>query len=113
MKKIELSDADYKVMDLTNELERTKNRLITKTENVLFAKGVIDIYPEGADKEQAISELQVRQKILIAEIGEYDIALKNLRDFIIKKRDEIIVAIPVLTDSHTIIEITYRNFIKK
>lgn len=90
-----------------------KNRLITKTENVLFAKGVIDIYPNGADKECAISELQARQKVLIAEIGEYDIALKNLRDFINKKRDEIIVAIPILLESHTIIEITYRNFIRK
>lgn len=113
MKRIKYSNADYKAMDLTHEVERIKNRLIAKTENVLFAKGVIDIYPEGADKEWAIDELQARQKFLIAEIGEYDIALKNLRDFVNKKRDEITVAIPRFVGSHIIIEIAYRNFIGK
>lgn len=30
MKKIKLSDADYKIIDLTNELERTKKQINNK-----------------------------------------------------------------------------------
>ena len=67
-------------LDVSNNLNKTVRTIIIKKE-------VIEIYPNGADKDKAIKDYEFEQRHLLALIGEYD-DLRNQIDNLIKKTKE-------------------------
>lgn len=107
------SPLDRKVLDMIQAMRNRKNNLINAVERVIISKDVVDLYPEGADKIKAMTDLNTRKRILICTIGEYDSILRDLIEIEKKRGNEITVPIPSFTDSHEIVESTYRKFFYK
>ena len=113
MRKANYTFLDREVLDMIQRMQNSKNRLIYATERVIISKGVVELYPEGADKIKAITDLDTRKYALLCAIGEYDCNLRDLIEIKNKRGDEIKVPIPKFTNSHEIIEFTYRKFFYK
>lgn len=113
MKKTNYAPLDREVLDMIQRMQNSKNRLIDATERVIISKGVVELYPEGADKIKAIKDLDTRKDSLLYAIGDYNCKLRDLIKIENKKGDEINVPIPKFTNSHEIIEFTYRKFFYK
>lgn len=113
MRKADYTSLDRKVLDMIQRMQNSKNRLINATERVIILKGVAELYPEGADKIKAITDLDTRKYALLCAIGNYDCELRDLIEIENKRGDEINVPIPKFTNSHEIIEFTYRKFFYK
>lgn len=113
MKNANYSPLDRKVLDMVQAMQNRKNNLINAVERVIISKNVVDLYPEGADKIKAMTDLNTRKHILICVIGEYDSMLRDLAEIEKKRKDEINILIPRFSNSHEIVEIAYRNFFYK
>ncbi len=113
MRKADYAPLDREVLDIVQRMQNSKNRLIDATERVIISKGVVELYPEGADKIKAITDLDTRKYSLLCAIGDYDCKLRDLIEIENKRGDEINVPIPKFTNSHEIIELTYRKFFYK
>lgn len=112
MRNKQISLLDSKVFKLVNEVKSAKERLMNEVKKVWICKNVIDLYPDGADKIKALEDFKSRQKILLAAIGRYDCALRDLEEVEIKHKYEINVNIPLFSSSHDVIEIAYYNLYK-
>lgn len=77
---LQLKELYYPFIDLRDEFYSTIRQVIVKKE-------VIEIYPDGADKKQAIKDYHFEQQHLLALIGKYD-DLKNQIDNFIKNNKE-------------------------
>lgn len=65
MKKDSYSPLDREVLDMEQRTQNSKNRLINATERVMISKSVVELYPEGADKIKAITDLDTRKDALL------------------------------------------------
>ena len=110
-KKITWHEEQYQT--LINSLRDARGTLVARTENVICKKGVIDLYPEGADKAFAQTECEDAQHKLICAIGNYDARKQETEDFYKKHCEELYGYIDKFATSHSIIETVYRNFFKK
>lgn len=113
MRKADYAPLDREVLDMVQRMQNSKNRLIDATERVIISKGVVELYPEGADKIKAITALNTEKYNLLYTINDYNYRLKDLIEIENKRGDEINVPIPKFTNSHEIIELTYRKFFYK
>ncbi len=106
---------DNRISEKFEELKEAKTRLMSAVDRVIIANGVIDIYPEGADKARAIKDAEARKHSLLCTIGEYDTRLQEYNDLLNSKSERrTTLGYPIhYSTSHEIIEITYRNFWKK
>ena len=99
--------------ELLNALQDAKETLMTKTEKVICKKGVIDLYPEGADKAFAQTECENAQRELICAIGHYDGRQQEVEDFYKKHPEELYGYTNKFATSHFIVEFVYKHFFKK
>ena len=92
-------------------------RLGKATEATIIKKNVIELYPDGADKNVAIASFKSAQIELICAIGHYDSMRADSRDYYQNhdKNDfyKDWSVIDSLKNSHTLIEEVYENFFKK
>lgn len=79
--------ADLQLKILWERHLDVSNNINTSIRNIIVKKGVIEIYPNGADKDKAIKDCEFEQRHLLALIGEYD-DLRNQIDNLIKKTRE-------------------------
>lgn len=100
--------------DLIYELWEERDRLYEKTRQVITRVGVIDLYPDGADRKKAVSDAEKAKQSLLVAIGAYDTARMEYNDYIKKyagqfdnpKREW-------TTTSHEIIEQAYERYNKE
>lgn len=59
-----------------------RDRLFEKTTKVITRLGVIDLYPEGADRKKAVSDAGEAKYSLIVAIGAYDTARMEYNNYI-------------------------------
>ena len=92
-------------------------RLKKATEAVIIKKNVIDIYPDGVDKDAAVASLKSAQIELICAIGNYDSTRTDTRDYYQEHDTSDFYknwgVIRSLKTSHAVIEEIYKNFFKK
>lgn len=82
--------------------------------HMIVAKGVIDLYPDGADKKAAIEHYQDLQDRLINKIAQYDQTKKDYEDAVSKyHNDDYEICPKIIFSSHTIVENAYKDFYKK
>ena len=102
------------VDDFIHKVCEAHDRLTAKTKQVITRLGVINLYPDGADREKAVSDAEEAKHALIAAIGEYDIAQMEYNNYI-KKYAEMFDSPKRkwTTTSHEIVEWAYRYYNKE
>lgn len=91
-----------------------RDRLFEKTTKVITRLGVIDLYPEGADRKKAVSDAGEAKYSLIVAIGAYDTARMEYNNYI-KKYAQMFdnPKKEWTTTSHEIVEWAYRYYNKE
>lgn len=101
--------ADERLYDLWAE----RDRLVAKTCEVITRKAVIDIYPDGADRDAAIKECEKAKRSLLCAIGAYDTSRMEYNDYITKNAERFDnPRRPWTTTSHDFIAFAYRTYFK-
>ena len=113
-KKKPFNSYENRVNDLIHEVWEARDHLSARAKQVITRLGVINLYPDGADHEKAISDAEEAKRILIAAIGEYDIAQMEYNNYI-KKYAEMFDSPKRewTTTSHEIIEWAYQYYNKE
>ena len=105
---------ENRVDNLIHEVWEARGCLSAKAKQVITRLGVINLYPDGADRKKAVSDAEEAKHALIAAIGAYDTARMEYNNYIKKyaenfdspKREW-------TTTSHEIIEWTYQYYNKE
>lgn len=96
------------------EVWERRDRLREKATQVITRLGVIDLYPEGADRKKAIFDAGEAKYSLLVAIGAYDTARMEYNNYI-KKYAQMFDSPKKewTTTSHEIIEWAYRYYNKE
>lgn len=113
-KKKPFNPYENRVDDLIHEVWEARDRLNAKAKQVITRLGVINLYPDGADRKKAISDAEEAKQSLLVAIGAYDTARMEYNNYIKKyaekfdshKREW-------TTTSHEIIEWAYQYYNKE
>ena len=63
---------DLVVKRIANELAEASHRISERVEKVMIRLGVIELYPEGADKEKAKRDAETSRQSLLNAVAIYD-----------------------------------------
>lgn len=104
------SRADEQLYEVWEE----RDRVYEKTTQVITRLGVINLYPEGADRKKAVSDAEKAKQSLLVAIGAYDTARMEYNDYI-KKYAQMFDSPKKewTTTSHEIVEWAYRFYNKE
>lgn len=103
------SHADERFYNLRAECDR----LMAKTREVITRKAVIDLYPDGPDRNAAIKECEAAKHSLLCAIGAYDTSRMEYNDYIKQNAERLnSPRRPWTTTSHDIIAIAYEKYFK-
>lgn len=111
----EWTPADEKRERLLRIYFAAETNLEEQAKAAIVCKGVIDLYPDGPDKERAIKDFEAAQHSLLCAISTVDSLRKAMRDYIAAHEKDFEAtaqwAVPSANiSSHTIIEKVYRDF---
>ena len=114
MKKKKLSFYEEKYLEMLETIREAKERLMNAADNVIIKQGVIDLYPEGPDKKQAVKDCEEAKYKLICAIGYYDARRQESMNYAENHNEELggFYANKFLT-SHQLIEFIYEKWNKK
>ena len=110
--KEEIFDTAYDliVKRLANEVTKAAHTIYEEVEKVIIRLGVIELYPEGADKETAKRDAEISKQSLLNAIAIYD-DLANQYEKAIAQNDRQTTFDykRKLSTSHELIEIAYKR----
>ena len=112
---IEETWADRKTRELIDEIIEADYRLRETVPNVIVKLKVIDLYPDGPDKDKAQADCAQAKYSLLCAIGRYDGAISDYKRHLINTKDERKTTAKWVCNystSHEIIELAYQNFYK-
>lgn len=115
-KKTEINLFDEEMNNKNNAVFDAKKSIENKVYDIITKKGVIDLYPEGPDKEKALQDLEKAKKSLICSIGAYDSALAEYKRYYTNNFEKISARWINPADfgsSHYLVEIFYKHYVKK
>ena len=105
---------ENRVDDLIHEVWEARDRLYEKATQVITRLGVIDLYPEGADRKKAVSDAGEAKYSLLVAIGAYDTARMEYNNYIKKYAEKFdSPKREWTTTSHEIIEWAYQYYNKE
>lgn len=107
---------DYVVKGFLAQRADAMHDLEERVEKVIICNGVIDLYPEGADKEAAKKKAEKAKELLLCAIGRHDSIVNQYNDALKDIRRNITLGyMPILENgsSHALIENYYKNFYKR
>ncbi len=100
--------------ELLYEVWEERDRVYEKTTQVITRLGVINLYPEGADRKKAVSDAEKAKQSLLVAIGAYDTARMEYNDYAEKNAEKFDSRKEKwTTTSHEIIEWAYRYYNKE
>jgi hypothetical protein len=114
-KKPTSTSQDIKVKELVERRSLAIRTLMERAEKVIICNGVLDLYPEEADKDKAIVEAEAAKFGLLCAIGVFD-DLTNQYLTALAEPHERVTTLDYpshCATSHEIIEMAYRDFYKK
>ena len=104
---------ENRVDDLIHEVWEARDRLYEKTRQAITRVGVINLYPDGADRRKAVSDAEEAKRTLIVAIGEYDTARMEYNNYIKKYAEKFDSPKEEwTTTSHEIVEWAYKYYYK-
>lgn len=100
--------------ELLYEVWEERDRVYEKTTQVITRLGVIDLYPEGADRKKAVSDAEKTKQSLLVAIGAYDTARMEYNDYVKKYAEKFDSPKKEwTTTSHEIVEWAYKYYYKR
>lgn len=114
-KKTEINIFDEEMDNKNNAVFSAKESIRNKVYDAIAKKGVIDLYPEGADKKKAVEDFEKAQKSLICSIGAYDSAVAEYKRYYTNNFEKISakwIAPGDFGSSHYLVEIFYKHYAK-
>ena len=114
-KKIVATSQDIFVKEYSEKLIVARGRLKDAVEAVIIRSGVVELYPEGADKSKAINDMNYAKSILLCAIGCYDSARNNYNEALESTEPRVTTTCygMAFKTSHEWVEIFYEEFYKK
>ena len=113
-KKKSFNPYEKRADDELYEVWETRDRLYEKTRQVITRVGVINLYPEGADRKKAVSDAEKAKQSLLVAIGAYDTARMKYNDYVEKNAEKFDTSKKKwTTTSHEIIEQAYERYNKE
>lgn len=70
--------------ELIYKVWEERDRLYEKTRQAITRVGVINLYPDGADRKKAVSDAEEAKHALLVAIGAYDTARMEYNNYIKK-----------------------------
>lgn len=99
---------------LLDKLIKEEIKLENQAIKVIICKGVIDLYPDGADQKAAIKDFENNQQYLLNKIALYDNARQTYINILEKyQAEEVGLNYVKPLTSHEIVEKTYKRFFEK
>ena len=99
--------------ELIHKVWEERDRLYEKTRQAITRVGVINLYPDGADRKKAVSDAEEAKHALIVAIGTYDTARMEYNNYIKKYAEKFDSPKKEwTTTSHEIIEWAYKYYYK-
>lgn len=90
-----------------------RDRLLEKTRQAITRVGVINLYPDGADRKKTVSDAEKAKQSLLVAIGAYDTARMEYNNYIKKYAEKFDSPKAEWTiTSHEIIEWAYKYYYK-
>mgnify|MGYP000052340759 FL=1 len=90
-----------------------RDRLLEKTRQAITRVGVINLYPDGADRKKTVSDAEKAKQSLLVAIGAYDTARMEYNNYIKKYAERFdSPKTEWTTTSHEIIEWAYKYYYK-
>ena len=100
--------------ELLYEVWEERDRVRAKATQVITCLGVIDLYPDGADRKKAVSDAEKAKQSLLVAIGAYDTARMEYNDYVEKNAEKFDSPKKEwTTTSHEIVERAYRFYNKE
>ena len=100
--------------ELIYKVWEERNRVKAKATQVITRLGVIDLYPDGADRKKAVSDAEKAKQSLLVAIRAYDTARMEYNNYIKKYAEEFDSPKKEwTTTSHEIVEWAYRYYNKE
>lgn len=113
-KKKPFNSYENRADELLYEVWEERDRVYEKTTKVITRLGVIDLYPEGADRKKAVSDAEKEKQSLLVAIGAYDTARMEYNDYVKKYAEKFDSPKQEwATTSHEIVELAYRYYNKE
>ena len=115
-KKNEVFDTanDLAVKRIANELAEAHGLINERVKTVMLRIGVIELYPEGADKEAAKRDAEKAKQSLLNAVAIYDDAACRYNQAIIKEnRNTTLDYRSKSLTSHEVVEKAYEYFSRK
>lgn len=114
VKKVNQTGMDITYQDLLDVLNGHKASLLSRASDVIIKSGVVNIYPDGPDKERAKEEAETAKFALLCSVAAYDSALAEIRGFYTRNADKLSQTKGIypnnLLTSHAVIELAYKQF---
>lgn len=63
---------DRQIINKQEEFQSIKNMLSARIKDVIVKEKAVALYPDGADKEKAIDDLETAKQLLLCSVGSYD-----------------------------------------
>lgn len=111
----QLTSADLEHRRLLHKLHVANQHLAERAELVIVRRGVVDLYPNGPDKERAEADLDKAKESLLCAIGTSDGVRAELMRYIKAHYTDFVTTAgyPEPYTSHEIIEKTWRKFFQQ
>lgn len=106
---------DYVVKGFLAQRADAMHDLEKRVEKVIICNGVIDLYPEGADKEAAKRDAEKAKELLLCAIGRYDGIVNQYNAALTRTcRNTTLAYMPIPPgSSHALVEDYYKKFYKR
>lgn len=106
--------ADTKRYELHIKYLKARSDLYTLAKSVVVRQGVVNLYPNGPDRQQAIKDLENIKYRMLCAVGTFDGLENDLRNFIEENQENFVttkdfVKPPEKASSHAIVEAAYAN----
>ena len=112
----EINKYDRRMNKYISRMHEISKELEAAVQDVIIKKEVIDLYPPGADQQKTKVDLQTAKNKLICIIAEYDSTLNEINKYYVVNKDNFVEYVNwypgMLSDSHKMVEIFYRNFVR-
>lgn len=111
------SPADFICAEKFRAVGDARFHLDECVKRVAIKQGVINLYPEGADKEAAVKEAEAAKYSLLCAIGTFDSLKQDFIDWYEIHKDELVTKVDFtpyrFKKSHTYVEMEYEKIFTK
>ena len=105
---------DKQLIKLLYDCYEAMDKLKEQVLQTIITNNVVELYPDGADKNKAIKDSEHEKRMLLCCVATYDLKRTNYINYFEETRDKRVTTKNYTRDvaeSHKVIEQTYKNIL--